>query len=182
LGTIDLNTRIAGPGDADALSEIGRTSFRTAYGPHSSTQDTDAYLEECFSPAAIRGELAKSDVSYLLATVNNLPAGLVKMRGGDAPDAIPAANVREIHQLYISPSQQRFGVGAKLLDAALHYAATDSADGVWLTVWDEADWAINFYLKHRFRQVGTIDFTVGSTVYNDFLMWRPLGKLEEEHG
>ncbi len=150
-------------------------SFRAAYGPHSSVADTESYVQDNFSPAAIRGELHKSDVTYLLATANDQPAGLAKMRGGEAPDGIPAVNVREIHQLYIAPSQQRIGVGTSLMDAALHYAASDSADGVWLTVWDEADWAINFYLKHRFIQVGTIDFRVGSTVYNDFLMWRPLG-------
>jgi GNAT superfamily N-acetyltransferase len=182
LDSVDVDTRIAGLDDADELADVGGASFRTAYGPHSSAQDLAAFVEEYFSPTAIRKELQKRDVTYLLATVNNLPAGLVKMRGGNVPDAIPAANVREIQQFYISPSSQRMGVGAVLMVAALQYAATNSIAGVWLTAWDEADWAINFYLKHGFSQVGNIDFTVGSTVYNDFLMWRPVGELEDKHG
>jgi ribosomal protein S18 acetylase RimI-like enzyme len=166
--------------DALALSDIGAASFRAAYGDCTSAQDTDVYLEEYFSLAAIRGELEKSGVTYLLATVNEAPAGLVKLRRGDAPDVIPGANVREIHQFYISPSHQRIGIGAKLMSAALRFAATDSADVVWLTVWEDADWAINFYLQHHFSQVGDIDITVGSTVYNDYLMWRPVNDLEND--
>jgi ribosomal protein S18 acetylase RimI-like enzyme len=174
LSNITLSTRIAGPEDALALSEIGAASFRAAYGDCTPAEDTDAYLEECFSPAAIRGEMEKSDVSYLLATANKLPAGLVKMRRNDVPDRISGANVREIHQFYISPSQQRIGIGAKLMGAALRFAAMGSVDVVWLTVWEDADWAINFYRKHHFSQIGNINFTVGSTVYNDYLMWRPV--------
>jgi ribosomal protein S18 acetylase RimI-like enzyme len=182
LSNIDLNTRIAGPDDALALSEIGTTSFRAAYGDSSPAQDTNAYLEECFSPAAIREELERNGVTYLLVTANEVPAGLVKMHRGNVPDGIPGANTREIHQFYISPSHQRIGIGAKLMDAALRFAAADSVDVVWLTVWEKADWAINFYLKHHFSQAGTIDFTVGSTVYNDYLMWRPVDELENDDG
>ena len=163
--------------DALALSDIGAASFRAAYGDCTAAQDTDVYLEEYFSPAAIRGEMEKSDVTYLLATANELPAGLVKMRRNDIPDGIPGANVREIQQFYISPSHQRIGIGAKLMGAALRFAETNSVDVVWLTVWEDADWAINFYLKHHFNQVGNIDITVGSTVYNDYLMWRSVNDL-----
>lgn len=180
MSNIDIDTRIAGVDDIFALSEVGRTSFRAAYGDSSPAEDTDAYLEECFSPAAIRGELDKSGVTYLLATVNEAPAGLVKLRRGNAPDGVPGANVREIHQFYISPSHQRLGIGAKLLDAALRFAATDSVDVVWLTAWEEADWAINFYLKHHFSQAGTIEFAVGSTVYNDYLMWRLVNDFQND--
>ena len=134
MSNIDLDARIAGVDDALALSEVGTKSFRAAYGDSSPAEDTDAYLEENFSPAAIRGELKKSDVTFLLATVNEAPAGLVKLRRGNVPDGIPGGNVREIHQFYISPSHQRIGIGAKLMDAALRFAASDSVDAVWLTV------------------------------------------------
>jgi len=139
LKNIDLNTRVAGVDDASVLSDVGAASFRAAYGDYTAVQDTDAYLEECFSPAAIRREMEKSDVTYLLATANELPAGLVKMRRNDIPDGIPGANIREIHQFYISASHQRIGIGAKLMSAELRFAEMDSVAVVWLTGWEDAD-------------------------------------------
>ena len=101
MDTVDLTIRIAGINDADALADVGAASFRAAYGPHASVEDTETYLEECFTPAAVRTEMAKGGVTYLLATANGLPAGLAKLRDGDAPDEVPGTNVKEVHQLYI---------------------------------------------------------------------------------
>lgn len=88
--------------------------------------------------------------------------------------AVPGEQALELQQVYVLPDFQRSGVGGRLIGAAAAYAQEQSADGLWLSVWQEANWAINAYNKHNFRVVGETEFVLGSTVYNDFLMWRPI--------
>ena len=45
-----------------------------------------------------------------------------------------------------------------LLDAVLANAGAASATGVWLGVWEHADWAKKFYFKAGFIEVGTHEF------------------------
>jgi ribosomal protein S18 acetylase RimI-like enzyme len=71
------------------------------------------------------------------------------------------------------PEQQRFGIGGMLIDAAAGFARDKAADGIWLSVWEDAPWAVNCYRKNGFESVGTTEFQLGKTVYADLLMWRP---------
>lgn len=173
MGIAAAQIRLAGAEDVNALCRVGTASFRAAYAGTSSAEELHAHLEENFSAPVVTEEVDKPGVSYLLATVEEKVGALAKLCVSDIPAAIPSRNAIEIRQFYVAPEQQRMGLGGQLMDAALNYAALMSAEGVWLSVWDEADWAVKFYLGHGFTKVGTIDFPMGSTVYNDFLMWRP---------
>ena len=46
--------------------------------------------------------------------------------------------------------------------------------GTWLSVWEDADWAVRFYRKRGFVAFATHTFTVGQTDFTDDLMWRAL--------
>ena len=59
------------------------------------------------------------------------------------------------------------------MDHAIVIAKQRSDEGVWLSVWQEADWAIKFYEAYGFRIVGTTDFWLGESKYMDYLMWLP---------
>ena len=166
--------RLAGTADVAVLVDVGQTSFRQAYEDWSEPDDLEAHLNEYFSEKAVLEAMQTPDCRYLLASNNDKPAGFVKIRDGEIPDTVPANRALELQQVYVNPDQQRSGIGGRLLAAALQYAAEQSADGVWLSVWEDAPWAINAYLKHGFRQVGTVDFPLGATVYNDLLMWCPV--------
>ena len=72
------------------------------------------------------------------------------------------------------PEQQRAGIGGSLIDAAARFARDKAADGIWLSVWRDAPWAVNCYRKNGFEVVGTAEFKLGRTVYKDLLMWRPV--------
>jgi ribosomal protein S18 acetylase RimI-like enzyme len=74
----------------------------------------------------------------------------------------------------VQPEQQRYGVGGYLLEAVFDYVREKAAEGVWLSAWEDANWAVDFYHKHAFATVGTTGFRLGETVYIDFLMWRPV--------
>ena len=87
---------------------------------------------------------------------------------------MPASRALELHQVYVLPDAQRAGVGGRLIAAAADFARDKAADGIWLSVWEDAPWAVNCYRKYGFEEVGTAVFTLGATVYNDLVMWRPV--------
>lgn len=172
--TAELKIRAAITEDVEAISAIGHVSFRKAYEDWSEPDDLVAHLESFFSEAAIRGEMQLPGRTYLLALHDGAAAGFVKIRESARPDEIPASRAMELQQVYVLPDQQRFGIGGRLIEAAARDAQEKAADGIWLSVWEDAPWAVNCYRKYGFEVVGTTQFQLGSSLYSDLLMWRPV--------
>lgn len=168
-----IEIREAGIDDVDTLATIGHASFRTAYQDWSHPDDLIQHLDAFFSVTAIRGAMALPGHNYLFALHDKAAAGFVKIRENNRPQEVPATRALELHQVYVLPDQQRHGIGGALIEAAIDFARGKAADGVWLSVWKDAPWAVNCYRKYGFEEVGTTDFQLGRTIYNDLLMWRP---------
>lgn len=160
--------------DVEALADVGLASFRATYASTASETDLESHLERYFSVAAIRNEMSRPDQGYLIARVDQEPVGLAKWRFGYCPDEVPESNSIEIQQLYILPGNQRHGLGGRLVAAVIDIAERRAARGIWLSVWEHADWAIRFYSKTGFREVGKAGFKVGETLHTDLVMWLPL--------
>ena len=111
----------------------------------------------------------------LMAEEGGQCAGLVKVRESAVPELISAASVMEVQQLYVSTDFQRRGIGALLMDQAVTTARNRGVDGIWLSVWKDADWARNFYEKYGFTSQGEISFLLNTTEFTDLLMWLPVG-------
>ena len=79
-----------------------------------------------------------------------------------------------MQQLYLHPDFQRMGLGGRLIDAVVAIARERGVTGIWLSAWQEADWATSFYRKTGFVESGTAEYRVGTTVYTDWLYWLPL--------
>ena len=169
----EISIRAAGPADADILSRVGAESFAAAYQATTTAEDIVAHIDAHFSSTAIRDAMANTSCHYLLASVDAEPAGLLKLRDNPCPVEIPDKAAAEIQLVYILPGFQRLGLGARLIDAAIRRAGDQGLNSVWLSAWEHADWALNFYLKAGFRRVGTQEFRVGATAYTDHVMWLP---------
>ena len=164
--------RQAGLEDAAAISEIGLDSFRTAYEGTCGPDDLILHLDEFHAEAAVTRQMNSPANNYLIAEHDSQPAGFAKVRDSSPLPETSATKVIELHQLYVSPKQQRFGIGGQLVDALVSFAREEAAQGIWLSAWEDASWAVNFYLKQGFATVGTTEFRLGRTVYTDLLMWR----------
>lgn len=160
--------------EAAELSAVGQASFTAAYGKWSKPDDLRAHLDEFFSEAAVRNAIDEPGCHYLLASNGDTVAGFLKMCDSKVPKEVPVRRAFELSQVYVLPDQQRFGIGGQLLQAAARFAAERAADGLWLTVWEDAPWAVNAYRKYGFEQVGMIDFKLGRAIFNDLLMWLPV--------
>ena len=170
--TRNIEIREAGLDDVSTLSAVGHTSFRTAYEEWTETDDLIEHLDAFFSEEAIRKEIQLPGHYYLIALNNGDPAGFVKIRENTRPEEVPATRALELHQVYVMPDQQRYGIAGRMIEAAARLAGDKAADGIWLTVWKDAPWAVNCYRKYGFEEVGVTEFKLGQTVFTDFLMWR----------
>lgn len=167
--------RVASESDVAELSAIGARVFWDAYGGTAPDEEIEGYVSSFFSEAYIRNEIVRPEVTYHMAVENEQCAGLVKVRDSKVPELIDAAATMEVQQLYVSMDFQRRGIGALLLDEAVATAKNKGVDGLWLSVWEDADWATNFYEKYGFASQGDIPFMLASTKFVDHLMWLPVG-------
>lgn len=163
--------------DADALSAAGRRLFRQAYGPHSEPDDLEVHVEQYFGRDTVAAELQTADVTYTIAYDGDAIAGFIKLRRGSSPEAVPATDAVEVQQLYVDAERQRRGVGQTLMDHAVAVALDEGRAGLWLSVWQDADWATAFYEAYGLRTVGTAEFWLGRTCYRDYLMWAGVEEL-----
>ena len=77
------------------------------------------------TPSAVEATLARADVTVLLAEVGTTTVGVLVLRHGETlPLGAAAASV---HQMAVTPSHRRRGVGRALLAAAVQLAEADGA-------------------------------------------------------
>lgn len=174
MPAVDISIRGANAADADVLAQVGSSSFRAAYQDHSNASDLESHISEYFTAAAVRKEIAEHSRRYLLATVDGAPAGMAKFQKAACPVPGGAANAVELQQLYVLATMQRHGLGRRLMADVITFAQENAAAGVWLSAWEFADWATNFYIRNGFITIGKVDFKLGTTTYTDLLMWRLL--------
>jgi ribosomal protein S18 acetylase RimI-like enzyme len=167
----DLLIREAVTGDIELLAATGQRLFIDTYGDISGAEDLAAHMDDYFSERVVAAELGRDGVRYLLAIDGQAIVGFLKLRQDQIPKSVPAVTALEVQQLYVSPDQQRRGIGRQLMDRAVRIAREVAVQGLWLSVWEEADWAIRFYQRYGYSTVGTSDFWLGDSHYNDFLMW-----------
>ncbi len=160
--------------DVAAISEIGLVSFREAYAHSCGPDDLILHLNEFHTAAAVLAQMNSQGTDYLIAENDGQPAGFAKLCESSPLPEVAATRVVELHQLYVLPEQQRFGIGGHLIEAVVDNVRDKAAEGVWLSAWEDATWAVNFYRKHGFETVGTTEFRLGKTVYIDLLVWRPV--------
>ena len=171
-----LNVRVAGRDDIAVLAAIGSAVFWDAYGGTAPDADIASHVASYFSEDAVAAAMAGDGANYLMAVDGEHCAGLVKMRDGDVPPLVTAESVVEIQQLYVAMDFQRRGIGALLLDHVVAATRVRGIAGIWLSVWTQADWATNFYLKYGFTSLGEIRFRLADTDFVDHLMWLPVNE------
>ncbi len=87
------------------------------------------------------------------------------------PGSAPGA---EVVRLYVQPSAQGQGLGARLLEAAFDWARTQQQGHVWLTVWSGNDRAKRFYARQGFDDLGATSFSFEGRSYSNQVLQRNL--------
>ncbi len=173
---VEIEIREATIDDAKLLTDLSYTTFWDAFAHHpkNAPDDLAHYMRQAFSAEQIAAELAAEDAVFLIASINEKPAGYAKLIIGSTEDGITAENPIELSRLYSHQEYLGRGVGQNLMDASFDHAKKHGHDVMWLGVWEYNPRAQAFYTKNGFREVGKHTFQLGNDPQTDLLMQKEI--------
>jgi ribosomal protein S18 acetylase RimI-like enzyme len=152
--------------DCKLIVDIGRVSVEEAHRESCSREDMENFLDETYNKEVIRQELADEKNIYHIISVNGEPAGFSKIILNAEHPNIQQKNVTKLDRIYLL--KEFFGLqsGYQLLQFNIDVAKQHNQSGMWLFTWVDNKRAVNFYLKTGFAIVGSHQFKVTETHYN----------------
>lgn len=171
-----IQIRTAVIDDLDTILELARVTFWDAFHEHpkNAPHDTAAYMAAAFSTERITGQLSDAANIFLLAEVNNEPAGYARLIRHSIEEGVTAENPIELNRLYAHQKFLGKGVGPALLEKCFEMGKEQGHDVIWLGVWEYNPRAEAFYTKYGFRVIGKHIFQYGSDPQTDRLMQKEL--------
>ncbi len=152
--------------DAELLAKIGSISLLESHGHSAPASTMQEYVDKNFSVDTCRTELDAEENIFYAVFFNNEPAGYYKIILSCADAAVPLEQATKMERLYLLKEFYGLQLGKSLLQHAFNFSKKESELGMWLTVWQKNDRAINFYKKWGFKIMGEGKFTLTATRYN----------------
>jgi GNAT superfamily N-acetyltransferase len=174
---MNLQIRRVAPSEVGVLCRLAERTFRDAWERLNQPQHFEAYCREHFSPERMAAELARPDEEFYFALREGEPVAYLKVN----IRRLPGASARpeqplwpglplQIERIYVVQGLQGQGVGQALLGFAERRARQLGLPWTWLSVWQEAPRAVQFYEKNGYSVFGTETFWVGEDPQPDWLM------------
>ena len=169
----------AGETHAATIGNIGRQSFRDAFGQlFYKKEELQDYLEYTYKPERIIASLQKENNIFFLAYVDSVPVGFAKVKKYSLNDQIESVAQMELQKIYVLSYYHGSGAGPALMQAVLELAKQLKPDFIWLDCHISNAKAIRFYKKYGFIKHGMQYFTIGTQTFEYDLMSLPIA-LEE---
>jgi ribosomal protein S18 acetylase RimI-like enzyme len=163
--------REAGAEDAAALALVGAATFLESF---AGVIAGDAIIDHCarhHHTDAYAALLENGARAWLVeATEGGAPLGYALVSKPDL--ALAQDGDLELKRIYSLSRFHGAGMGASLMDEAVK--AASGYQRLLLGVYHGNARALAFYKKQGFAQIGTRQFQVGSRLYDDFILARPV--------
>lgn len=160
---------------AAAIATIGKKSFRTAFGHlFNNKEELFEYLEHTYDPVKLARSLRKGNNVYFLALLDGQPAGFAKVKIDSLNENIESVAQMELQKIYVLPGYQGAGTGTALLNEVKKMAKKIYPDYIWLDTHVSNEKGICFYEKNGFKKVGKHYFTIGTQVFEYYVMGLPV--------
>jgi ribosomal protein S18 acetylase RimI-like enzyme len=169
-------TRRASASDAALLTELGASTFADTFAAVNRPEDFALYMSQAFGEDIQRAELEDPDVSVYFAERGGDTVGYVMLRERPAPEVVQSFDVLEIARFYARRIAIGTGVGAVLMQRAIHEAAARGKEALWLGVWERNARAIEFYRRWEFFEAGSQPFILGNDPQTDLVMVRRIAR------
>jgi diamine N-acetyltransferase len=154
--------------DLTAVQQLLLETWLDAYSPFIPREDVTGYLHAQYSIPKLEGLFADAGVTGLVAEVDGSLAGYAKLYDARAEKRF------YLHQLYVLPGQQGFGIGHLLMQDAERRASELGADRIWLGVMVKNTRAVAWYRKMGYLVTQTSPFVMGSTTVDHYIGYLPL--------
>ncbi len=173
----EISYRMAGPGDARRLSNLGRRTFTETFG-HLYTPDNLATFLRNHDEERWAGELADPAFAVRLAEAEGEAVGYAKLGPPSLPFEPRGVSV-ELRQFYLLGPWQGRGISQALMEWVLGEAKERGAEDLYLSVFVDNHRARRFYARYGFEFVGLYAFMVGDHADEDHVMRLSLRELNE---
>jgi ribosomal protein S18 acetylase RimI-like enzyme len=174
--------RRAEPGDAAALAALAARTFFETFAADNRPEDMAAHLASRYGERQQGEQIADPGVVTLVAESGSGLIGYSQVRRGPSPPCITGEAPVEIWRFYVDRPWHGRGLAHRLMAAARQASRELGGRTLWLSVWERNPRAIAFYAKHGFRDVGAVDFWLGSDRQIDRVMAVDLPPEEPARG
>ena len=169
-----VTIRACGPGDERALALVGKATFLETYAGVLDVADVLDHCDVEHGAPRYAAWLKTPGYRLWIAEVEGgAPVGYAVLGSVDLPLETSVRDM-ELKRIYLLHRFHGEGVGRRLMQAALEAATTAGARRLLLGVYDGNHRALAFYARQGFIETGRKPFQVGSRVYDDLVLGRPL--------
>jgi ribosomal protein S18 acetylase RimI-like enzyme len=166
-----LTIRLGNSNDATLIADMSRQSFYDTFAIHNTKENMDKFMREQFSREKLMKEVGAPGNIFLLAFLDDEPAGYVRLNDPAPLDDMPAIEISRIYALQHTIGK---GVGKGLMEKCIAIGKENNKKAIWLGVWEHNRRAIEFYLKWGFEKFGEHAFVLGDDVQTDWLLRKNL--------
>ena len=152
--------------DYKSIVDIGKVSVGEAHRESCSAEDMNEFLEANYNDYAIKEELGDPQNIYYIIKYNGNPAGFSKIILNAEHPNIGHKNVTKLDRIYLLREFYDLKLGFELLKFNIELSKNNNQSGMWLYTWVGNNRAVNFYLKTGFKIIGSHEFKVTETRYN----------------
>lgn len=169
--------------DADALAEIGVSTFVETFGHLYSEQDLQQFLDENHRPSIYAQLLASPAVAFWLAYADGTLAGYIGVGPSSLPVPDQPENAGELKRLYVSADYQGTGLAQAMMVHALGFLEANFNE-LYLSVYADNPRAQRFYARYGFQKFHEYTFMVGNHGDPEWIMRRemPSSQQSDRHG
>lgn len=162
--------------DAELIADMSRRTFYETFSPDNRKDNMDHFMNEVFTKKELLKEVGMKHNIFLLAYVDEQPAGYVRLREFNNPPSLGKTSAMEIARLYVEKEFIGKGVGAALMQYSIGIAENLKKEFAWLGVWEKNYRAITFYNQWGFEKFDETEFILGNDVQTDWLMKKKISK------
>ena len=169
-----IHIRYATIEDAAMIADLSRQTFYDTFATQNTKEDMDKFMDEQFTRPRLMEEVSATDNVFIIAEINDEPAGYARMRESDPPEELNGLPAIEIARIYAVQSGIGKGIGSALMKKCIDIAYEMGKRVIWLGVWEKNERAIDFYIRWGFEKFGEHDFVLGNDVQRDWMMKKML--------
>ncbi len=174
----NLSIRTANKDDAALIADLSRQTFYETFAAQNTKSDMEKFMAEQFSRELLMEQVSEPGNIFLIAFVDDQPAGYARLKDSENPATLGNADALEISRIYVTNTAIGTGIGKALMQECIRVAIKRNKEMIWLGVWEHNTRAISFYEKFGFSKFATHVFLLGNDPQTDWLMKKDLMNFE----
>ncbi|MBU3012162.1 GNAT family N-acetyltransferase [Polaribacter vadi] len=170
-----IEIRRATENDATYIALLGRITYTESHGDYiENKKNLLDFYNTYYAVSQIKKELNDINNLFWIVFSDELPIGFAKLCLNVNTSNLEDKNYCKLQRLYILNDFIGFKIGTQLQDIILKKAVELNYKKIWLTAYYKNTKGIKFYKRYDFKKVGSIDFYVGETNYENLIFEKKL--------